>query len=108
MTETTADEEGARAAATTPDVGIPSRLDVRRAFDIYVFGRSRTLGPAEKDTVFEGTPARPVSLPAAGGSPSDLPTGATAVPMRSELRFDRGAGTWRQRRGLSKEEAPSA
>lgn len=107
MTDTTADEAGPRAA-TTPDVGLPNRLDMRRAFDIYVYGRGRALGPAEKGAAFEGSPVRPVSRPAVDGSFSDLPSGTTAVPMRSELRFDRSAGTWRQRRGVSKEEAPSA
>lgn len=108
MTEsaTSQDEMDRRAAVVAPDVGLPGRLDMRRAFDIYVFGRSRKLGPAEKGTVVGGTAelafVEPMREPAA-----IPPIRHPGVPVPNELRFDRNAGTWRDGQDSSKEEAPS-
>lgn len=73
-------------------VGLPARLDLRRALDIYVWGRGRTLGPSEKEAVTGGTPTRPFPRPAGDpGTPASVRVG---VPQR--LEFHRNAGTWRQ------------
>lgn len=80
--------------AVVPDVAMPARLNTQRAFDMYVFGRSRKLGPLEKDAS-----AVTASRPPAGGADGDGPVvdgarpGSVAVPRA--LRFDRNAGTWR-------------
>jgi hypothetical protein len=108
MTEsgTTQDEMDGRDAVVAPEVGIPGRLDMRRAFDIYVFGRSRKLGPAEKGSVVGGTAELPCVDPTQ--EPASIPpVRAPGVPVPNELRFDRNAGTWRDGRGPSREEGPS-
>jgi len=104
--ETTQDEMDRRATVVAPEVGIPGRLDMRRAFDIYVFGRSRNLGPAEKGSVVGGTAGLPCVDPAQ--EPAAVPAiRAPGVPVPDELRFDRNAGTWRDGGDSSREEAPS-
>ena len=104
--ETTQDETDRRATVVAPEVGIPGRLDMRRAFDIYVFGRSRKLGPAEKGSAIGGTTELPSAEPAQ--EPDEIPPiRAPGVPVPNELRFDRNAGTWRDGQGSSREEAPS-
>lgn len=95
MTETTgASEAKAPQRAVSPDVGLPARLDMRRAFDIYVSGRNRTLGPAEKGAIVGGAVETPYAEPSAENpGPASVGQG---VSVPSELRFDRNAGTWRQ------------
>ena len=110
MTETAATQKEikARADVVAPDVGLPGRLDMRRAFDIYVFGRSRTLGPTEKGTLVGGTATLPFAEPAVQVPAAAPPIRVPSVPVPDELCFDRNAGTWRDGRVSSKEEAPSA
>ena len=69
---------------------------MRRAFDLYVFGRSRTLGPDEKSAAVP-TDETPPAATADGDAQLAVPAqrGTVAVPER--LRFDRNAGTWRSR-----------
>ena len=109
MTERAAgrEEREVRADVVAPDVGLPVRLDMRRALDIYVFGRNRTLGPTEKGSAIPGTAAAPFADPPAPGAMTPPPVSAAGVPVPGELRFDRNAGTWRDGRVSSKEEAPS-
>ena len=96
-------EKTARTTVVAPDVGLPGRLDMRRAFDIYVFGRSRTMGPDEKGSVVGGTAEVPFAEPADGISASATSIRGPAVPVPSELRYDRNAGTWRHGGVASKE-----
>ena len=90
------DPTGVPRNALTPDVGLPARLDMRRACEIYVYGRSRTLAPPEKGSAVAGT----VAAPFAGASDAGQATPVnreTVVSVPYELRFDRNAGTWRPR-----------
>lgn len=96
-------EKTARTTVVAPDVGLPGRLDMRRAFDIYVFGRSRTMGPEEKGSVVGGTAEVPFAEPAEEISASAPAIRGPAVPVPSELRYDRNAGTWRHGGVASKE-----
>jgi hypothetical protein len=77
-------------------LALPVRPDMRRAFDLYVFGRSRTLGPDEKGAAIPGDGTPPATGPDGDGQ-LELPAqrGTVAVPER--LRFDRNAGTWRSK-----------
>ena len=81
-----------------PKPGLPTRIDVRRAFDVYVYGRNRTVGPDQKGAAVSGSPA---SRPSASNAESQASDGAVASVVRvsvpRELRFDRNAGTWRDR-----------
>jgi len=85
-------------AVVAPAVGFPARLDMRRALDVYVAGRSRTLGPEEKGTMVGGSVETPLPGPSAETPRSEAPA-AQGVSVPDELRFDRNAGTWR--RGLA-------
>ncbi len=80
---------------STPDVGLPARPDMRRAFDIYVAGRSRTLAPAEKSSIVGGVVDAPYAEPPAQDPDAPYVRGS-GVSVPTVLRFDRGAGTWRQ------------
>jgi len=105
MTEMTGAPEGkmARATVVAPDVGLPRRLDYRRAFDIYVFGRNRALGPEEKGSVVGGSAEMRFAAPSEEISASAHAVSGPAVPVPSELRYDRNAGTWRHSGLASKE-----
>lgn len=90
---------GAEHRPLTPGVALPARMDMKRAFDIYVAGRNRTLGPEEKSGLAGGRADAPFAEPPA--SPVPVVDGAkVAVP--AELRYDRNAGTWRTPDGPSK------
>ena len=94
-TNATPGEKVARPSSAAPDVGLPARLDMKRAFDIYVSGRSRSLGPLEKGAVVggqAGTPFRQASAQTPHGGPGSH---ASKVSVPAALRFDRNAGTWR-------------
>jgi hypothetical protein len=97
MTETSGSpgEKAVGSPSTAPVVGLPARLNLRRAFDIYVSGRSRSLGPGEKEAVAGGRAETPFPLEAVGGSDLGTVTQATRVSVPAALRFDRGAGKWR-------------
>lgn len=75
--------------------GLPSRIDVRRAFEVYVYGRDRTLAPTQKR---EAVPER--STAEASGPDTlatvDHPALPVSVTVPLALRFDRSAGTWRK------------
>jgi hypothetical protein len=98
MTEATGTPE-AKVGQTVvaPQVGLPARLDMKRAFDVYVAGRNRTLGPEEKGTLVGGPVETPLPGPSAETPRPEVPA-AQGIPVPDELRFDRNAGTWR--RGL--------
>ena len=81
--------------SVAPDVGLPARLDMRRAFDVYVAGRNRTLGPEEKGTLVGGSVETPFPGPSAETPRRDSPA-TQGVSVPNELRFDRNAGTWRR------------
>ena len=88
-----AGEAGADSAPPTP--GLPSRIDVKRAFDVYVDGRSRTLAPSQKDAAIESRSPAP-RLDGRGESVQDERSApSTRVTVPRTLSFDRGAGTWR-------------
>ena len=88
-----------------PQIALPARLDLRRALDIYVRGRSQTLGPAEKAAVADGGATRP--LPRPSEKPTVPASVRVGVPQR--LQFHRGAGTWRQPGSVPKRgESPDA
>ncbi len=97
MTKTNPDPRAADRSAVPPDLGLPARLDMRRAFDIYVSGRGRTLGPGEKAALVGGAAGLPYAEPPAA-SPDPVSPYTARVPVPDELRFERGAGTWRQER----------
>jgi hypothetical protein len=80
-----------------PAVGLPGRIDVRRAFDVYVWGRSRTLGPDEKAESVGGAHGTRPAVPREGTSA--LPSSGTRkrIAVPDELRFERSAGVWRLR-----------
>lgn len=88
----------------SPDMGLPARLDMRRAFDIYVSGRDRTLAPSQKRDVVGGAVSEPFAEPPAV-PPAHSETDGGVVDVPSELRFDRNAGTWRDRGGPTEEGA---
>ncbi|MDP2471829.1 MAG: hypothetical protein Q8W45_09900 [Candidatus Palauibacterales bacterium] len=98
-------ETAGEEVVVAPDVGLPTRLNVRRAFEVYVLGRDRTLAPDEKDRAVPAGAPTPVTGRDGGEAPV---VAAAAVSVPHELSFDRGAGTWRLRRSPSKEGAPSA
>lgn len=64
----------------------------RRALDIYVAGRNRSLSLQEKDLA-----VRREQQPSGGRSILESPSFGVAVPQ--ELQFFRNAGTWRDRLG---------
>lgn len=89
-------ESDAGKADAAPEVRLPLRLDMRRAFDIYVSGRNRALGPGEKGSIVGGSVQTPYAEPAEESvEPASTGSGPT-VSVPSELRFDRNAGTWRR------------
>ena len=98
MTEMTGalEDETARTTVVPPHMGLPGRLDMRRAFDIYVFGRNRALGPEEKGAVVGGAAEVLFAGPAGGSWASTPAIRRPAVRVPDELRYDRGAGTWRR------------
>jgi hypothetical protein len=104
MTETndTPGEAIAGAAAAVPGVGLPSRLNMKRAFDIYVSGRSRSLGPNEKAAVVGGHAETPFPQASAASSNQDPGVRGGKVNVPATLRFDRNAGTWRSLRDTPK------
>lgn len=110
MTETNGvpGEGGPGGAAVTPPVAPPARLDVQRAFDIYVFGRSRNIGPEAKGAVVGGVVAEPVARPPREGLAAEAGVPARRVPVPEALSFERNAGTWRRRGGSPKEGPRSA
>jgi len=85
-------------AAGAPKPGLPTRIDLRRAFDVYVYGRNRTLGPDQKGAAVSGSlaPRTPASGDGPGANDGGVETPAR-VPVPEQLRFDRNAGTWRDR-----------
>ncbi len=76
-------------------VALPVRPDMRRAFDVYVFGRNRTLGPDEKGAAVPSDQTPPALTAGGDAQLAAAQRGAVAVPER--LRFDRNAGTWRSK-----------
>ena len=96
MTEST-DGPDAKVGQTVvaPNVGLPPRLDMRRALAVYVAGRSRTLGPDEKGAMVGGPVAMPLPGPSVETAGSKVPA-VNGVSVPDELRFDRNAGTWRR------------
>jgi hypothetical protein len=80
-----------------PDVGLPAGVDVKRAFDLYVFGRNRNLDPREKVSAMDGDPSTKPDPPPAPKPVEPLPSTSVAVPERGDLRYHRSAGTWRDR-----------
>ena len=97
-------EKIARTTVVAPDLGLPGRLDMRRAFDVYVLGRNRTMAPEEKGSMVGGAAEVPFAVPAGGGPRASIPAiRPPAVPVRSELRYDRNVGTWRHSGVASKE-----
>jgi hypothetical protein len=77
---------------------------MRRAFDIYVFGRNRTLAPEQKSEVVGGEMSEPFTRPPVSGSPGTRVESAE-VPVPAELSFERSAGTRRDRGSRSGEGA---
>ena len=78
-----------------PDVGLPPRLDMRRALAVYVAGRNRTLGPDEKGAMVGGPVGTPLPGPSVETTAPQVPA-VQGIPVPDELRFDRNAGTWRR------------
>jgi hypothetical protein len=77
---------------------------MRRALDIYVFGRDRTLAPEQKSEVVGGEMSEPFTEPpktASSGNRID----SAEVRVPTELSFERNAGTWRDRGSRSGEGA---
>ncbi len=70
---------------------------MRRAFDVYVWGRSRTLGPDEKAEAVGGARGKRPAVPQEGTAA--LPSSGTRkrIAVPDELRFERSAGVWRLR-----------
>jgi hypothetical protein len=100
MTEANEPPRDAKGPArSVPDVGLPARLDMRRAFDIYISGRNRTLGPAEKRAMVGGSVETPYAAPSEANPDPASPQPGAAVSVPEELRFDRNAGTWRRDQG---------
>jgi hypothetical protein len=94
----TAPDPGTQASAgsVAPRPGLPTRIDVKRAFDVYVYGRDRTLAPSQKGAAIEGRPSAPrFETEGAEQEERSMPPARVTVPR--ELRFDRSAGTWRDR-----------
>lgn len=86
---------GTGSRPSSPVVKVPGRIDVRRAFDVYVWGRSRTLGPDAKQAAVDDAPdgsdgALGVAIPPPEGA-------RRSVSVPEELSFERGAGVWRSR-----------
>jgi len=94
--------------ASAPDVGLPGRLDVRRALEIYVAGRNQTLSPEEKGNRARGTAQAPFASPSTGPERGEGVGGTTSIPVPRELRFDRHSGTWRGRPADQESGGPSA
>jgi len=95
MTEATGTPETkVGETSVAPDVGLPARLDMKRALDVYVAGRNRTLGPEEKGTMVGGSVETSFPGPSAE-TPPEFPA-AQGVSVPNELRFDRNPGTWRR------------
>ena len=78
-----------------PGVGLPLRLDMRRALAVYVAGRNRTLGPDEKGAMVGGPVGTPLPGPSVETARPQAPA-VNGVSVPDELRFDRNAGTWRR------------
>jgi hypothetical protein len=97
MTETSGSpgEKIVGSPSPAPVVGLPARLNMRRAFDIYVSGRSRSLGPIEKEAVVGGHAGAPLPQAAVEGSDLGPAIRASRISIPAELRFDRSAGKWR-------------
>lgn len=74
-----------------------TRIDVRKAIDVYRAGRSRNLPLAEKvrRAAREVEPAVPGFEPPSEAERRPLP--CYGVPVPETLDFHRGAGTWRDR-----------
>jgi len=66
--------------------------DWRRALDIYVAGRNRSLSLQEKDLAIR-------SVPEPSGGRSIPLASSFGVEVPEDLRFFRNAGTWRDRLG---------
>ncbi len=108
MTDVTGDAGMNEAKAITPDVGLPGRLDMRRALDIYVAGRNRILSPEEKVSQARGTAQVPFASPSTGPERGELTGDTTSISVPHQLRFDRNAGTWHGRPGVQESGGPSA
>ncbi len=91
MSRSESDSREHGAEAPRAGVGLPVRFDMRRALDIYVSGRNRTLGPAQKSESVSGEPAVPFARPSEW--PIVPASGRVTVPPR--LQFHRNAGKWR-------------
>ena len=109
MTDVAGDAGMSDSKAITPDVGLPGRLDMRRALDIYVAGRNRTLSPEEKVSQAGGGAAEAsFALPSTGPERGELTGDTASISVPHQLRFDRNAGTWHRRPGVQESGGPSA
>lgn len=106
-TEVVGDAGMSDSKATAPDVGLPGRLDVRRALAIYVAGRNQTLSPEEKGNRARGTAKAPFASPSTGPERGEPAGDTTSIPVPRQLRFDRNAGTWRGRPAVQDSGGPS-
>jgi hypothetical protein len=94
MTESTGTPEATvDKAVVAPHVGLPARLDMRRALAVYVAGRNRNLDPEAKGAMVGGAPGTPLPGPSVEKARPQVPA---AVSVPDDLRFDRNAGTWRR------------
>jgi hypothetical protein len=94
-TNVTPGEKIARPPSAAPDVGLPARLNMKRAFDVYVAGRSRSLGPLDKGALVGGQVETPFPQASAQDVRRDPVLQVSKVSVPAVLRFDRNAGTWR-------------
>jgi hypothetical protein len=107
MTDVAGNAEMSESKAIPPNVGLPRRLDMRRALDIYVAGRNRTLSPEEKVSQAQGTAEAPFASPSTGPQQGKLTGDAASISVPHQLRFDRSAGTWHGRPGVQESGGPA-
>jgi hypothetical protein len=79
-----------------PEVGLPTRIDTRRALVIYVDGRTRTLDPTRKNAAAGGPATLPYVVPDGAPAAEESMIPRSSVPVPGRLRFHRGAGKWRE------------
>jgi hypothetical protein len=108
MTDVAGDAGRSDSKAITPNVGLPGRLDMRRALDIYVAGRNRTLSPEEKVSQVRGTAEASFASPSTGPQRGVLTGDTASISVPHQLRFDRNAGIWHGRPGVQESGGPSA
>jgi hypothetical protein len=79
-------------------ISLPERLDLKRAFQIYVEGRARSLGPDEKRRAAAADLGPATSSASESGLPAAPPSRPRfGVPVPEQLAFHRNAGTWLDR-----------